>query len=173
MLFRSQEKKGRFIPQTILPQHGITGNCGHSPFSMEVWNDTTQQYISSSSYAKISSSRESQEEWEKDFESILESKYSFTNEIDQLGQRKNEDSYIAIVHCDGNDMGKKFQDTKTLEETRKLSYEIQIALKKSFANLLRHIIQKFSDIQKALGYHENNLHTYPKEGNKQIGRPHV
>ena len=37
----------------------------------------------------------------------------FPSELDKLGQKETE-NYIAVVHIDGNNMGKKFADLTTL-----------------------------------------------------------
>ncbi|MBK6699604.1 MAG: hypothetical protein IPG55_06820 [Saprospiraceae bacterium] len=51
-------------------------------------------------------------------------KYKFTNELSKLGQPV-EKGYIAIVHADGNGIGKEFMSCKTLDDLRKLSSQVE------------------------------------------------
>ena len=161
-LFESlQRNKGRFAPVTLIPQHGITGNCPHTPNSMEVWNKDEEKYLSCSAHAKLEASEASREKWEKDFSPVLGEKYRFTNDLGCLGQKKHEDSHIAIVHVDANDMGQRFEETRTLVEMRNLSLDTKRSLQKSFASLLGHIDERFEEIQDALGFEGNDRRRYP------------
>ena len=45
----------------------------------------------------------------------------YTNQLDRLGRSEGERSLIAVVHIDGNAMGKRFDDTTGKEEEMKLS----------------------------------------------------
>ena len=61
--------------------------------------------------------------------------YNFSFEVDKLGQKDGE-SYFAIVHVDGNNMGLKFRTCNDLVERRKLSREIRRKTEVAFAELL-------------------------------------
>lgn len=165
-----QENKYRFVPQTVIPRHGITAECNHTGYSMDVWNEKEQDYVSSVAYAKISASKPATDNLEKKFERILDGKYCFTDQLDELGQLKGEDSHIAIVHIDGNGMGDRFRQTKTLEEIRNLSVSVKTATEESFRVLLETITNKFQAIQDALGFDTaGKKRNYPgKNGTKNI-----
>lgn len=171
---RLQENKYRFIPQTVIPRHGITAECNHTGYSMDVWNGKEDKeehdYVSSVAYAKICASQEATKKLEKKFEKILEGKYCFTDQLDELGQLKGEDSHLAVVHIDGNGMGDRFRQTKTLEEIRNLSISVKTATDESFRVLLETITNKFQDIQDALGFNPaEKKKNYPeKNGTKNI-----
>lgn len=74
----------------------------------------------------------------KNFDLDIE-KYTFPLKIDELGQREKE-NYFSIVHVDGNNMGNKFRECKTLTDRRILSREIKRKTEGAFADLLRKII---------------------------------
>ncbi|MFN3531843.1 MAG: Cas10/Cmr2 second palm domain-containing protein [Candidatus Brocadia sp.] len=175
-LFRKlQENKYRFIPQTVIPRHGITAECSHTGYSMDIWNDKEkhdeQNYVSSVAYAKICASQEATKKLEEKFEKELKSGYCFTDQLDELGQLKGEDSHIAIVHIDGNGMGERFMGTDSLSAIRNLSSSVAEATKKGFAKLLEEIISRFTLIQDALGFdtQEKKAGFYKdKEKNKTI-----
>ena len=164
-----QENKYRFIPQTVIPRHGITAECSHTGYSMDIWNEKEveeeQDYVSSVAYAKIYASQEAEatEILEEKFEKELKGKYCFTDQLDELGQLKGEDSHIAIVHIDGNGMGERFMNTESLEAIRNLSHTVKFATEESFAILLKEIASRFSHIKDTLGYDTPDKKTkFPK-----------
>ena len=59
----------------------------------------------------------------------------FPSELDKLGQKETE-NYIAVVHIDGNNMGKKFADLTTLSAYKNKSQEIRTATIRAFAELV-------------------------------------
>ncbi len=162
-----QENKYRFIPQAVIPRHGIIAECSHTGYSMDIWNEKEQEYVSSVAYAKICASQEATKKLEDKFEKELKGEYRFTDQLDELGQLKGEDSHIAIVHIDGNGMGERFRQTKTLKEIRKLSISVKAATDESFRVLLKTITEKFQDIQNALGYDtDEKRKKYPGKNGK-------
>lgn len=170
LFIKLQENKFKNIPQTVLPRHGITAECSHTGYSMDIWNDMEveekQSYVSSVAYAKLKASKEATENLEKEFSDVLNNKYCFTDELDSLGQSKGEESHIAIVHIDGNGMGKRFKKTTSLEQIRCLSITVEKATKKSFELMLNHIISEFGRIEEALGFDEDKK--YPEEDSRKI-----
>ena len=109
------------------------------------------------------------EEINTEFADILGDTYCFTDRLDELGHRKYEDSHIAIVHIDGNDMGQLFRKTKTLEETRLLSNSVREITMESFRELLKHMTSKFGDIENALGFDtEEKKRLLPKRKNRKV-----
>ncbi len=150
------ENKYSQIPQTVIPRHGITAECPHSGYSMEKnWYPLKITYLSSTINAKIHSAEESKKELEEIYKAILNNQFCFTDELDELGQQTGE-SHIAIVHIDGNGMGKKFQAKESLPELRELSKSVKKATDKSFELLIGLIIDKFDDIVTALGYKDSS-----------------
>jgi len=144
--------KSEFIPQTIIKRHGITAECPNTGYSAEVWCEKLpaekQNYISSVSNAKIEASERADDKLEKILkESGLSEKYTFTNILDRLGQSKHEESHIAIVHIDGNDMGSRFQSQKDLISLRKLSISVRHITLNCFKKLIRKIAENIENIK--------------------------
>lgn len=138
-LFESlRENKNRYLPQTFLPKHGITADCPLSGLSAEI-RDTysNSKYVSSVVHAKLKSAADLTMEW---LDEKKREKYIFTDKIDSLGQIEGN-SYIAVVHIDGNSMGERFKNCQTLQETRKLSIQVKKFVDKAFARLLDHLIE--------------------------------
>jgi hypothetical protein len=147
------ENKSRFVPQTIIKRHGVTAECPCTGYSAEIWcnklSSEEQNYISSVSNAKIMASGKANKKLEDMLTCWnLNSKYAFTDELERLGQSKGEDSHIAIVHIDGNDMGERFRKQNNLSELRKLSISVENVTIKSFNNMLLKIDEKINEIKK-------------------------
>lgn len=149
-----KENKGRFIPQTVIPRHGITAECSRSGYSMEAWNEAGENsgYVSASTIAKIKAAEIEQIGISKKYEKYLDDEFFFTDQLEELGHLKGEDSHIAIVHIDGNGMAQRFNDTKDLVKTRKLSRDVKKATHKSFEKILQEITMNFEKVENALGF---------------------
>lgn len=78
---------------TGLPAVGLYGN-GNDLYSAET-------------LAKLQYREASQISLNKQFP--LDKKYTYPNDLDNLGRSHGEESHLAIVHADGNGMGKKIQ----------------------------------------------------------------
>ncbi|MHB2148281.1 Cas10/Cmr2 second palm domain-containing protein [Calditrichota bacterium LG25] len=163
--------KNWFIPQTVLPRHGITAECSSSGLSLDVWHeyqegeDERNRYVSALTEAKLNAVLPAKNKLVQKYEALLEKytekyktelkskgfelkKFQFTDELDQLGQSQHEDNYIAIVHIDGNGIGEKFKGTSTLKQIRILSREVRQATQKAFEKLLEEFFKNFESIQK-------------------------
>ena len=142
---RLNENKNKYFPNTVLTKHGITADCPLSGHSAEVYhfdvND--EKNISSVSKAKLDAAKISQDTIRKNFKDILVDKFDFTSEIDKLGQKKGE-NHIAIVHVDGNGMGKRFENCSSPAEIRSLSFSIASATHTAFALLLQYVIENIN-----------------------------
>lgn len=150
-----QKNQVRYIPQTVLPAHGITGQCRRSGFSMEAWHqpkvkDEPGEYVSSATKAKLGVVDDENSAKKKLLALLgnLVTEKEITDEIDKLGQSPGEDSHIAIVHIDGNSMGKRFKNTETLADRRRLSATVQQATKQALRALIRTIKHQIAHIRK-------------------------
>jgi hypothetical protein len=70
--------------------------------------------------------------------------YSFPREIEHLGQYETE-NYFAIVHIDGNNMGKQFAACHTLTERKNLSLSIVRKSLLAFTQLLQDMTSHFGE----------------------------
>lgn len=172
-LFRLlRENKSKHIPITSLSTHGITAQCAHSGLSMEIWNNSEGAYVSAGTHAKIEAAALSQSKINEQYQTILNNKFCFTDQLDQLGQIAGEESHIAIVHIDGNSMGKRFKAMKTLEDMRKLSMTVADATSEAFSDLIKLVVQKYDEIMESLGFDktsDDENRRYPMdESNRKI-----
>jgi hypothetical protein len=140
-----KENKSKFIPQTVAQRHGISAECASDGFSMDVWNPAEKEYVSAATNAKLEAYEKARDAVKNDYLDILKNKYCFTGELDKLGQSKGSENHIAIVHIDGNSMGDRFKQLKSVEATRRLSKDVENAVKNSFKTLLQKIVSELSD----------------------------
>lgn len=81
--------------------------------------------------------------------------YAFPLEIEELGQRETE-NYIAIVHLDGNNMGWKFADLKTLTMRKNRSREVREITISAFTELLEQVEKEYAGYTAYLTLGEND-----------------
>ncbi|MCZ2459996.1 MAG: hypothetical protein LC128_10270 [Chitinophagales bacterium] len=140
-------------------KHGIVDDCPLANEAKEVFNDSTQQWISIASKVKIEKAEISQENLAINFKSELKGGYIFTDEIDRLGQTQ-EKGYVAIVHVDGNGIGKKFMECEWLKDLRCLSKQVNGIANRVMKMLIDYTISLFEG-EDALGKDEGfELNTY-------------
>ncbi|PID56987.1 hypothetical protein CSB45_08670 [candidate division KSB3 bacterium] len=155
------ENRSQHPPQSTIPRHGITAECSRSGLSMDKWNDqvdpTEQNFVSSVTYAKLKGAKQEQDDLEQKYRKQLSGTYIFTDQIDRLGQKHGEDSHVAIVHIDGNDMSGKFNKPASLQEFRIFSRDVEAGTEKAFERLLEHIVDNYGKIMKFLGSDEDSI----------------
>ncbi|MDD1763010.1 MAG: hypothetical protein LUQ59_12335, partial [Methanothrix sp.] len=151
--------KNKYHPQVNLPSHGLTGDCPRTGFSMEDWlyiYDEDKKiipyesgYVSSISKAKIEAAKKAEENLhhDSDYDSIFKDGFKFTDELEKLGSSRGEDSHLAIVHIDGNNMGQRFELCDSLKKTVDLSKSLEKATKTSYLDLLLFIIENYNIIR--------------------------
>jgi len=170
-LFELMESNKREVPlRTSLARFGITSECRYSGLAQEAWQDTPDPsdagYVSAMTKTKLNYVEEANSWLE---ETLLTEKtrgsYCLTDELDSLGQTKNEENYIAIVHTDGDGIGTLFRELKTLNEVRRISTGLKKATIDSFRKLIDVTIAHFDKIKESLGHSDS---TYPKSNNKFI-----
>lgn len=121
---------------TNYPKSGITADCPLSNENAEFLLD--EKFISIVSKTKLLAAEELKN-FEKNKMSILFQNYEIPDEIDKMGQPK-EGSYIAVVHVDGNGMGRIFSEIETIEELRKKSALVSKKVKSAMDQLINHLI---------------------------------
>lgn len=91
-------------------------------------------------------------EWEK---AGLSPKRDFPRQLDELGSTEGEKSVLAVIHTDGNGMGKRFRDIsdryadaaqnrQLLNEQRALSFSIQSRAETALIQTMRYLVSKIA-----------------------------
>ena len=118
-----EQLKRAKIPSVPLLGLGVSAFCDSTQL---VAIDTSEEYVQADEQDIYLISRETQAKLKvvsskrgelankvlkQKFESILkEKKLEFPYRMDHLGRSRDESSYYAVVHADGNGMGKRFRD---------------------------------------------------------------
>jgi len=135
--------KGKYIPINTIASHGLTATCQFSSLSVEVIkkydnNDFDQMSSFTASKRRIEDEARNEEKSLLDNDTLLE--YKFPDKLDDLGQRKGEDSHIAVVHIDGNGFGNIFRELNSAGETILLSNQVKKAVREAFIYSLNKFI---------------------------------
>lgn len=157
-LFKTlRRNKYSFIPETIIRKHGITADCARTGYSREVWCRRVDDYVSSVASAKIEAADRANEKMQNFLRCLnLQNKYKFTDEIDKLGQSKGEDSHIAVVHIDGNDISDRVVKHDDLVSLRRFSLSLRKATEEAFKEMLKTIDKNIEKIRDEVDLIEND-----------------
>ena len=151
-----QKNKSEFVPQTIIPKHGITAECRRTGLSLDVQNNTVKDYVSIVANSKINAARKAKENIHEQFKDILKDQYCFSDDLEKIGSIEGEDSHIAIVHIDGNNMGDRFKVLESFQKIRELSITVDKATQNAFRKLLNYIVSEYNTIMKSLGFDDTS-----------------
>lgn len=138
--------KRQYFPKITLESFGINEDCPRTGKSAEVWDEKEKEYISSISKTKSDYADKSLELLNEKYKDILSGR-KFPAEFGELGGTEGEDSHIAIVHIDGNSVGKLFKKCKTLRDTKELSEKMTNATENAFRKLLEYISENINIIK--------------------------
>ena len=132
---RLYEARNRSFPRTIPPMHGFTEACPYSGQTAELGReDSSGKLVSALSFSRISCSDAAREWLTSKVRNQMES-LDFTDEIGELGQ-VDDRSYMAVVHIDGNSMGRRFMECGDLGGLRRLSCAVYHATFSAFSSLV-------------------------------------
>lgn len=141
---RLAANKNRHMPVTTVAASGITSICPWTGFTVEGAvpkgvAGPVEIPVSSVSLARVKAAEEEETQLNRDFAALLGQEFAFTRVLDKLGQKKDEDSHIAIVHADANGMGERFRECRTLGEYRGLALQVESQTRLAFGRLLEHV----------------------------------
>lgn len=140
--------RNQYFPVTTLATHGITAICPNTGMSLDCF--TEREYMSSAGCAK----RHAADREEKELQEKLNHEYtdySFSSRVDRLGQREG-DSYIAVVHADGNNMGNWFKQSKNLIDYRQRSLNLVKITETCFWELVYDLVKEPYFREKGSGF---------------------
>lgn len=154
LVLKLKEQQNIAFPLTTIPYTGLTLAADGTDEAANAYDAGRDRFISQSEAAKLRAATPHYEggalqpaATEKalleklasvlkdDERSSFMKNAVFPSELDKLGQEETE-NYIAVVHIDGNNMGKKFADLTTLSAYKKKSQEIRSATIRAFAELV-------------------------------------
>lgn len=140
--------------QTLLPKDGIMDDCPQSNEASDV-QVAAEDWISRGTYVRMEAAEDAQSEIRMKWPGFQNRKFTFTQDLEYLGQ-PSEKGYIAVVHIDGNGIGKQFQACKSLNTVRILSKKVSTAAKDAMNQVIDELTQLFAE--NGLLADEYNLH---------------
>ncbi|MEZ4829283.1 MAG: hypothetical protein R3C61_23795 [Bacteroidia bacterium] len=132
-----------FSAVQVLPfKHGIAEDCPWTNEAQETKDKQSGSLISQMAASRVDLVKDAQKVLLEKFKDQIGEEFSFTDELDKLGQ-PDDKGYIAIVHADGNGMGKRFIECKSLATTRQLSTGVALYADKVMQGLIAYIVNLF------------------------------
>lgn len=105
----AQKKRTRQATPTPLLGLGVTQECASTGLvAASRVTDPNERFVSREIVAKLKEAKQATQRLRDVFvEANFDSneQFAFTDELDHMGRKGGEESYIAVVHIDGNDMG--------------------------------------------------------------------
>lgn len=151
-LFKAlHENQDTVYPVVTPPYTGLTLTCPvngepatHYDVEGTIEHKGAPQFFSQEVYAKAKAADRTNEVIRYIFFQKECGLYEFPMAFDELGQKEGE-SYIAVVHIDGNKMGVKFQGCKTWGQYNQTALAVQESTKQAYRELVRYIVERYPD----------------------------
>ena len=147
-LYKSlKENQNTVLPNVDLPYVGFTMECGVSGKTADTYDYSgkNKRMVSAEVKAKINAynsvAKNLQEELKRRYP---DKKLNFANEFQKMGYKDGE-SYLSIIHIDGNNMGVKFGNCRDSQERKKLSLKVVEIVQNSFRKLVKSIIDDYNN----------------------------
>lgn len=138
--------RNRYFPVTALTNHGITALYSQSGESITTYDADNGQFLPQ----EVTTKHKYAKTEEKQMVTKLQNRFSdftFTNDISNLGQTDG-DSYIAVVHIDGNNIGNWFKEATSLVDYRKRSVDMLRITEESFWDMVGAAVEAVGKINK-------------------------
>ena len=149
MYVQLKQNQNTVLPQVDLPYTGLTLECDISGKTADTfdWMEKDKKWIAKEVKAKTDAYKYASEKVRSEYKDILEKdgsrdKYDFASELEKIGCKEGE-SYISVIHIDGNNMGVKFSKCKDSQERKKLSLTVVKIVQNAFRELIQGIIDEY------------------------------
>ncbi len=144
-----KENQNNVMPQVDLPYTGFTIECDYSGKAVNVFNKEYQRLVSAEVQAKTQAFACAAAKNKQDYASSLGDEYEFASELERVGYRDGE-SYISVIHIDGNNMGVKFSSCRDMSERKALSLAVKRTVQNAFGYLVNSIITEYDSYDQVL-----------------------
>ena len=155
-----KENQNNILPQVDLPYTGFTIECDYSGKAVNTYNKDYQRLVSAEVAAKIKAFKPADEKIKACFQDEL-GDFEFCSELESLGYKEGE-SYISVIHIDGNNMGVKFSNCRDMLERKSLSLKVRKTVENAFAKLVKKIVSEYDSYADVLDMR------VLKQGNKRL-----
>lgn len=156
-----KENQNNVLPQVDLPYTGFSVECDYSGKAANVYNKEYKRLVSAEVEAKTAAYDAADKKIKKNFSEVLGDEYDFCSELESLGYKEGE-SYISVIHIDGNNMGVKFSNCRDMLERKSLSLKVRKTVENAFAKLVKKIVSEYDSYADVLDMR------VLKQGNKRL-----
>lgn len=156
-----KENQNNVLPQVDLPYTGFSVECDYSGKAANVYNKDYKRLVSAEVEAKTAAYDAADKKIKKNFSEVLGDEYDFCSELESLGYKDGE-SYICVIHIDGNNMGVKFSNCRNMQERKNLSKKVQKTVERAFGELIKIIVSEYDSYADVLDMRAL------KQGNKRL-----
>lgn len=137
-----KENQNNILPQVDLPYTGFTVECDYSGKAANIYNKDYKRLISAEVEAKTRAYPYAAAKNKADYRASLGDKYEFCSELESIGYQDGE-SYVSVIHIDGNNMGVKFSNCRDMDERKALSLKVKKLVQNAFEYLVNKIIAEY------------------------------
>lgn len=156
-----KENQNNVLPQVDLPYTGFSVECDYSGKAANVYNKEYKRLVSAEVEAKTAAYDAADKKIKKNFSEVLGDEYDFCSELESIGYKDGE-SYISVIHIDGNNMGVKFSNCRDMQERKNLSKKVQETVEHAFGYLIKKIVTEYDTYADVLDMR------VLKQGNKRL-----
>ncbi len=135
-----QKEKQKRNQISVVPSFGINAQCSASSYAAEY--NSKDGLISAVIKAKRDTAEKANIEINETYDKYLEGYFVFPEDFAHLGTIKGEESNIAVVHIDGNDMGQLFAECTDLNSYKKLSEHVNEVNMYAFSVMIDYAVKK-------------------------------
>lgn len=149
-----KDNQNKVLPEVDLPYTGLTKECDVSGKTADAYDYSTgvKRMLSSEVKAKINACENAEAVLADKLAKLFPGeKLAFANEFEKIGY-KDKESYISVIHIDGNNMGVKFSCCKNIQERKQLSQKVQANVEAAFDKLLQKIVAEYASYEDYLDY---------------------
>lgn len=149
-----KENQNKILPDVDLPSTGLTKECDVSGKTADTYDYSRgeKRMVSCEVKAKISAYSYAEQELDEKLKNLFpDKKLAFADDFEKIGYLAGE-SYLSIVHIDGNNMGVKFSCCKNIQKRKALSLKVLQSVAKAFASLVKKIVSEYDTYKGFLDY---------------------
>lgn len=144
-----KENQNNILPQVDLPYTGFTVECDYSGKAANVFSSEYKRLISAEVEVKTRAYPYAVAKNKADYHDSLGEKYEFCSELESIGYKDGE-SYVSVIHIDGNNMGVKFSNCRSMSERKALSLKVKKTVQNAFEYLVNKIITEYGSYDSVL-----------------------
>lgn len=145
-----KENQNMVMPKVDPPYTGITITCPVTGKTAEVYDIVKNRFISKETAKKLEAfkvaAKQQEERYAKELTTEAGSKLDFSYEFEKMGYLEGE-SYLCVIHVDGNNMGAKFQSCKTMEQRKALSLKVAKNVDLAVRKLVKKLVEESGDLE--------------------------